>query len=117
MISFQVDPKNYQFWTGDIITVATRHWQDETGLSKLTPYLVTQIEEVGGQEGIQYNVTGLEVFSLSRNAKITHPALTGDTDPPPADYMSATETERSDWVYISEDDGTMPDGAAGYNMI
>lgn len=117
MISFQVDPKNDEFWTGDLVTVATRHWQDETGLYKSITYLITQIEEVGGPEGIQYNVTGLEVFTLERNAKITHPAITGDPEPAPPDFAVASAADKAAWVYISEDSGLMPDGSAAYLMV
>jgi hypothetical protein len=117
MISFQVDPKNYQFWSGDIVTVTTRQWQDETGLPKRLNYLVTQMQEEGGPQGIQYTVTAMEIFSTERNAKITHPALTGDPTPAPPDYNVASDSEKAAWTYISLDDGTMPDGSPGYNMV
>ncbi len=118
LISFQIDPKDANFWTGDIITVATRYWQDDTGNPKLLSYLVTQMEEVGGPQGIQYNVTAMEVFTVTRGApKITHPALTGDSTPPPDDYDIASPTDRAEWVYISKDDGTMSDGSPAYQMV
>jgi hypothetical protein len=117
VLAFSLDPKDDGFWVGDIVTVQARQVQNIYGATVATPILLTQMQESGDTTGMTYKCVGLEVQTAERNAKITHPEDLSDLTPAPADYTSASALEKASWVYISQNDGTMPgDGASAYEM-
>lgn len=118
VISFSLDPKDDGFWVGDIVTVQARQMQNIYGAQTPVPILLTQMQEAGDSTGLIYKCVGLELLaSQDRDAKITHPENLSDPTPAPADYASASTSEKNAWVYISQNDASMPvDGAPAYQM-
>ena len=63
------------------------------------------------EQGHRYDYNALEVNYGLRNAYI-HP-----TDSPTHDYSTDTDAHKEAYAFIAQNDGTMPDGEAGYTII
>jgi len=116
VVSFSLDPKDDGFWVGDIVSVTTRQAQDIYGAPSSVYALLTQMQEKGDTTGLLYDCVGLEVLAIGSQAKITHPADLLDPIPAPANYGSASPSDRAAWVYISDDLGLMSNGSPAYEM-
>lgn len=117
VLSFSLDPKDDGFWVGDILTIQSKQVQNIYGNPVSLSVLMTQMQETGDTASMTYDCVGMEILTSERHPKITHPADDSDPTPAPSDYATASEADKTSWVYISQDDATMPvDGAAAYTM-
>lgn len=120
VITWEMDPKNDDWWTGDVLGVSTRYVQDDTGAAASRNYLITQVEDVWSENGLRLKYTATEQFAFLRAGSITHPDGDGSEPPPgaPPDYSSAGDVDRAQWCYISANSAPFfPDASPAYQII
>lgn len=118
-ITIQIDPKDDDFWVGDVVGVSTRYVQDDEGLPTSRNYLITQVEEVWTGVGVRLRYGMQEQFNFLRTGLITHPNGDGSEPPPgpPPDYSAATTAEKNQWGYICANSAPyFPDATPPYQI-
>lgn len=106
-ISFQLDAKD-ALNTGDLVDVASRMIQDETGAPITIRYLVTECREM--VVGSIYAFKAIQVQSTTGSAALIAPDATPD-------WTAASDTERRSYMFISNDAGLMSDLAQGPHIV
>ena len=113
IISFAMDPKDDAYWVGDTVGIATKYIQDESGAPAAKNYLITQVEEVIGDNGLLLRYVATELFAFVRTGLITHPSDPGgpvDPAPAPPDYSLASATEKNKWAFACYNVPPEPNG-------
>ena len=110
-ITFQVDAKNGDVSTGDIIYFTSREIQTATGLPDTQLYIITEEKRIGSGEKTMYSAsefnTGLSGVS---------PVAVLIADNTQVDYLSASDSEKATYAFISDNAGLMSNGDAGYKI-
>lgn len=114
-IAFTVDPKDDNYWVGDLVGISTKYVQDEYGAPAVRNYLITQAEEVYDNNGLKIQLVALEQFSYARLCTITPPSIAGVGSAPPI-YSLASASDKIAFGYMGYTSGTFPDGAPNYVM-
>lgn len=105
----KTDAKDRDSWTGDVLDVETRINTDETGLAIRSRWQIVSAEEFDSGHQVRYK---LQVFDFQQDERS---AFIVSNDTP--DYNAATEEQKATGGWISNDDGTMPDGTDAYRII
>ncbi len=106
-ISFEVDAKDGDLWTGDTATLVSRMLQDFTGASSAVKVQVTQATE---------RITGTKFSYVAMRSQFNGRYFyIAPNDAP--DYEDATAEQRLRYGYICQNDGKMSDGSPGYQII
>jgi hypothetical protein len=123
--TFEVDPKDSQYWVGDNLALQSSLYQDEFGNQRRVNYLITQADEIIGSEGVRYRFTAVEQVTYGGITAawtpvpgVTIPSglpLEGETMP--ADYDSATQAQREAYAFWGYDDGEFADGTKSYVWV
>jgi hypothetical protein len=103
-ISLDLAYKDEAVGIGDVLNVTSYDVIDTLGNPVTKPWQVIEWDEV--EPGVSYRVLGQSYVLFER------PAFIMANDAP--DFASATDAEKLNACYITENDGTMPDGSAGY---
>jgi len=108
-----LDPKDDSIWTGDLITLKTRQLQDETGASPETGFRILQVSESlkPGDVRHKYVMETLDQ-DFVRTGLITPTLNPENTAVAFPDYGSASDSLKSQYAFISEDD--RGDGDPGF---
>lgn len=113
IISFALDPKDDNYWVGDVVSLATHLVQDDEGLAAARNYLLTSVDEIWGADGVTLKYTATEQFSFSRVGVIAPNTLTED-------YSAASPATRNGYAFISRDipigGPTFTDGTPAYQI-
>lgn len=142
IITFACDPKDDQYWTGDMVGVSNRYVQDEYGNFTSRNYLITQVQEVFDANGLMLKYTAVELFSFWRAGLITPDNATDPTqviefNGAPItvgglelasgsgivfpDYSAATIDQKNHYAFISPDtpaaDPRFADGSKAYQIV
>jgi hypothetical protein len=117
-ITFKLDPKDDQFYIGDVVGVSTRYVQNDEGEADSRNYLVVRVKEAL-DDGLSMTYVATEHFSFSRVGVITHPNGDGSEPPPgpPPDYSAASTAEKNEWAYISRNTADFADGTRAYQIV
>lgn len=115
IITWTMDAKDDSYWVGDIVGLSSRYVQDDDGASTARNYLITQAEEIWTGVGLKFKYTAIEQFNFTRTGNISYRDGSGGGSDP-ADYGSATDSEKSLWAYISNDSGFFSDGTSAYKI-
>lgn len=106
-VQFSLDAKDSDLWTGDSATLACRQLIDEAGVQ--TPVMVQVVQAQDMADGTRFNYQGMVSNFFGRYGYITEDTM--------VDYDDATDDERLVNGFITQDDGKMPDGSDGYEMV
>jgi len=110
MVTLDLDPKDDDAWTGDIITLATRQVQDFTGGTPTRTYRVLETAENFQAGGVKYQYTLQSTGSIFG----TEPSRYGLIGPNTlTDYSTESEANKNKYAFIAEDD--RGDGEAGFS--
>ena len=110
-INFSVDAKDSELATGDIIYFGGREIQTPTGENDIQLYIITEekrskVGDSSRYEAVQFN-TGLSgvspvAFLIADNSQV--------------DFLSASQSEKDTYAFISDNDGKMSDNSDGYKI-
>lgn len=100
----EIDAKDRAYGIGSVLDVATRAFKDTEGNPLAQRWQVVSFEEA--QHGHRYRV---EAQTFPYEGKFAN--IMADGSPV---YASATDAEKLDGCWLSEDTGLMPDGTEGY---
>tara|TARA_R110002153_G_scaffold50989_1_gene143409 strand:- start:566 stop:2326 length:1761 start_codon:yes stop_codon:yes gene_type:complete len=103
-LDLQLAEKDASISVGDVIYVESHDILDSLGYATTEPWQVIEWEEV--EPGFSYRVL-VQSFILYER-----PAFIMANDAP--NFSDATDAQKLNACYISENDGTMPDGSVGY---
>lgn len=124
VITFTMDPKDDIYWVGDTVGISTFYVQDEYGRPDIRNYLITQAEEMVGDQGMLIKYVATELYSFVRTGLITHPSNPGgpvDPTPAPSDYSLASNSEKNTWAFICYNnppsDPKFLDGTKAYQIV
>lgn len=106
IISFSLDAKDRDIWTGSIVDIEHRSIVDEKGLISPKRFFIISAQEAVSGEIIKYKA--IEFNFVGRFAIIM-----ADTAPI---FTLATVSERESGGWISDDSGLMSDGSEGYKI-
>jgi hypothetical protein len=122
VFTFEVDPKDSQYWTGDNVRIDSSLYQDEFGNNRRVNYLITQADEMVTAEGIRYKFTCVE--------QTTYSGLTANWTPVPGvvipaglpvegvtmpvDYDTAPVDIKESYVFWGYASGQFLDGQNSY---
>lgn len=104
--TFQLDAKDRDIWSGDIVSATVDNVVDATGLPFTKRWQVISAEEVLTGEVVQYKAQFYE-FQETARFGFWMPANAPT-------YENASGTERIIGSYWTNTDGEMPDGSPGY---
>lgn len=93
VITFNLDPKDDNYWVGDTVGISTKYVQDEDGNAVAKNYLITQSVETFNGAGVQINHTATELFSFVNIGNIAP----NDVSQP---YSSALQDDKNKYAYI-----------------
>ena len=113
IITYKIDPKDDDAWTGDIVSVTTRQVVDDFGVQQPVDFRILQVSENHSPKGITYTYVGASLGEYLRLAVIT-PTLDGGSPFP--DYTAASDAQRLAYAFISPDSGVFDDGANAYTI-
>jgi hypothetical protein len=99
-VSFRLDAKDATLKTGDLVDISSRLIQDTDGSPRLIRCLVTESREVVA--GSQYEYTAIQAANTAGSAALIAPDGTPD-------WTTATDEQRSTYMYIGNDLGLMSD--------
>lgn len=110
IITMDLDPKDDDAWTGDIVGLATRQVQDATGTTPTRDYRVLEVNEMFKGDAVQYSYTlqsvaGINGASASRYGLIGPNTLTT--------YDVESEANKSKYAFVASDD--RGDGDPGFS--
>jgi len=111
VITYTVDPKDDDAWTGNIVELQTRQSVDEFGEERSVDYRVLQTKEKHSSKGVVYTYVAHSMNDVGRLGVIT-PDLHDGSDFP--DYTDASDTLKSRYAFIGPDSGFFADGAPDY---
>ena len=107
-VSLRLDAKDRALWTGGIADMVTHHIVDSSGLPGQGRYQVMSAEEIEPGETLEYEMVLLQ---FGKGAQPRPAIYMADGSPT---YAAATEAQRENGGWYSEDGGTMSDGSPGY---
>lgn len=108
-VTFELDGKDADYRTGDLITLSTRAIQDTDGSNKEYSLVIVSTEETIPGTRWRY-VAVTSQWSGEKGCYIGPASLTND-------YTSATDSEKANYGFITKPDGTMSNGDPGYVII
>jgi hypothetical protein len=103
-VTFEVDAKDAELRTGDLIDISCRLVQAEDGAPRLIRCLITECRP--SERGSHYAYTALQVADTEGVARLIAPDGTPD-------WPAATAEQRNTYMFISGDNGVMSDGTPG----
>jgi len=107
ILKFDLDAKDSDLWTGDLIDIQFRTVTDETGAASPAIYQIISAEEYDPGHRVRYEAQTFRTVGL-RVGRYTGPL---DAVPQPPDYDAADDTQRFNNGYWSDADGFIPDGS------
>jgi hypothetical protein len=113
IITYKIDPKDDDAWTGDIVSVTTRQVVDNFGVQQPVDFRILQVSENHSPKGITYTYVGASLGEYLRLAVIT-PTLDGGSPFPV--YSAASDAQRLAYAFISPDSGVFDDGGNAYTI-
>jgi hypothetical protein len=117
IITMDLDPKDDDAWTGDIVGLATRQIQDATGSTPERDYRVLEVAEKFTGDSVKYSYTLQSIGGVSGVIGSRYGLITPNTDPANTansfpDYSSASDALKSKYAFTAEDD--RGDGDPGF---
>ncbi len=110
LIECEIDAKDIDIWTGDIVDVDTRRLQDENGANLVTRGQVLSVtEQTRNVSGSHYQLRILESNYKSRYGFIGPNSLN--------DYDVESEENKASYGFIAPNTGTFDDGSDAYRII
>ena len=118
IITMDLDPKDDDAWTGDIVSLATRQVQDATGSTPTRDYRVLEVSENFKPEAVRYGYTLQSIGGAGGVDPSKYGLITPNTDPANSaasfpDYASATDALKSKYAFAASDD--RGDGNPGFS--
>jgi len=104
-IEFKLDAKDFDIRTGDIVDVVSRLLQRPDGSNGSVRFLVTECRE--NPIGSQGEYTAMQIYPEGGGASVLFAANAQ------ADWTSASDSEKENYMFISDDAGVMSDLAYG----
>lgn len=125
VFTFQVDPKDSQYWVGDNILLQSSLYQDEFGANRVVNYLITQADEIITAEGIRYQFTCQEQSTYSGITANWTPVpgvvipvgLPSAGTVMPLDYDTSPADIKQAYVFWGFASGQFSDGQSSYVWI
>lgn len=106
-VSFKLDAKDSDVWTGDQIFLDTRLVQDDTGQNESTRYVITEVKEE--KMGSIYSYKALQFNTLSDFGLIAPNAT--------LDYTLESGDNQRKYMFISDSSGLMSNGDKGNRIV
>ncbi len=111
IITYTIDPKDDDAWTGNTVQLKTRQAVDEFGQEVERDYRVLQVSEKHSPKGVIYTYVAHSMNDVGRLGVIT-PDLYDSLDFP--DYTPSTEELKARYAYISPNSGEFTDDTLAY---
>jgi hypothetical protein len=109
IVTIALDPKDYETWTGDILTMSTRLIQDFTGSTPRRTYRVLQANEAFAMGDVKYKYTLQSTGSIYGGEALRFGLITPNTM---GEYSAETEANKARYGFICYND--RGDGEAGF---
>ena len=119
VLMFDVDVKDDDLWTGAQIDVKTDRVLDVYGQRLTLRYMILSSHEMwdGGNVKLRYTLASMNPDRVQRIGVIapnTNPEDEPETFP---DYDAASDALKLRYCFICQNDGLMPDGTQGYEIV
>jgi hypothetical protein len=109
IVSIDLDPKDDDAWTGNIVSLATRLVQDKLGSTPTRNYRVIEVNEKFTPSGAQYSYTLQSIGGITG----TEPAIYGLIGPNTlGNYGAETSANKNKYAFIAADN--RGDGKPGF---
>ena len=109
-ITFHLDAKNSEHWTGDIIEIDSRRLQGVDGANEIAQFQITSAKELTrAAAGSEFQYKGLETNFFGRYAYIGPNTLN--------DYDVETDSNKSLYGFIAPDTAIFSDNTLAYLII
>ena len=113
VLRFDLDAKDSDLWTGDLLDIEFRTITSDTGQQEPSIYQIISAEEYEPGHRVRYEAQTFRAAGLGlRVGRYTGPL---DAVPQPPDYASADSTTRDNNGYYANDSGLVPDGLGGFD--
>ena len=114
VVSFTMDPKDDDAWTGSTVRLITRQVVDDFGEQKDVSYRVLKAAEKYQKAGVVYEYIAHSNNDVGRLGVITPDLDPNDGVSPFPDYNVATEELKARYAFIAPDSGQFSDGTEAY---
>ena len=111
IITYSIDPKDDDAWTGNTVQLKTRQLVDEFGLEIEKDFRVLQVKEKHSSKGVIYSYVAQSINDIGRLGGITETLYLGSAFP---DYSASSDDLKAVNAYICLDTGLFADGTEGY---
>lgn len=102
--TLKLDAKDGQYWTGDVVDITTRSEQNFDGSEKISRWQIVSATEAVSSEIMEYVLQSFQFFGRF--------GYWTDDDYPT--YTDATQEQKDNGFFWSDNDGKMSDGTDGY---
>jgi hypothetical protein len=110
IMTFSMDAKDDDAWTGDLIGVETRQRQTETGATESKSYRVLKVNEIIKTDGVMYKYTIQSTDQDGfRYGRITPNSM--------GTYSAETQANRDQYAFIGPNSGLFPDDGQLYRIL
>lgn len=109
IVTMDLDPKDDDAWTGDIVALATRQVQDQTGSTPERDYRVLEVSENFKGDSVRYSYTLQSIGGVSGVVASRYGLIGPNTL---SDYTAETDANKSKYAFVAADD--RGDGDPGF---
>jgi len=110
IMTFSMDPKDDDAWTGNLISLKTEQRQTETGAVAEKSYRVLKVNEIIKTDGVMYKYTIQSTDQDgSRYGRITPNSM--------GTYSAETQANRDRYAFIGPNTGVFPDDGQLYKIL
>jgi hypothetical protein len=111
IVTYSIDPKDDDAWTGNTVQLKTRQIVDEFGLEVEKDFRILQVKEKHSAKGVIYSYVAQSINDIGRLGGITETLHLGSPFP---DYSDSSDDLKAVNAYICLDTGLFADGTEGY---
>jgi hypothetical protein len=111
VITYTIDPKDDDAWTGNTVQLKTRQAVNEFGEETEKDYRILQAKEKHSAKGVVYTYVAHSMNDVGRLGVITPDLYEGSAFP---NYTPSTDELKSRYAYIAPDSGEFADGTLAY---
>lgn len=111
LVTLELDAKDYEAWTGDIVYMATRLIQDQNGTTPNRGYRVLEAQESTGMGSTRYKYVMQSTGSIYGSNSVRYGLITPNTM---GDYSAESEANLNRYAFIAYND--KGDGSPGFPL-
>lgn len=111
LITYSIDPKDDEAWTGNTVQLKTRQIVDDFGLEIEKDFRILQVKEKHSAKGVIYSYVAQTINDIGRLGAITETLYLASAFP---DYSASSDDLKAVNAYICLDTGLFADGTNGY---